>query len=134
MSKFAADIKKFADKANLTMEQAYRGITLKLFSAVILDTPVLDGQLRGSWYSKENTPRIDSTPRVDPSGSVAITELNSMVGKAKLGGKMTMANSMPYAYRVEYEGWSGKSPQGMVRINVARIQGILAQTVKEVRK
>lgn len=132
---FSADLEKFARKLDRTLEQTYRGVCIKLFSAVIMDTPVLDGDLRGSWYTKENVPEINYTPRNDRTGSVTISEMTRLVNKSKLGGVMTMANSLPYAHTIEYDGHSSvKAPAGMMRINVARISTIIHEAVQESKR
>lgn len=130
---FSADLKAFAQKTGLTLDQVHRGVAIKLFSAVVMDTPVLDGFLRGSWYVSTESPKITSAARKDSEGSVVNAEIAGI--EAKAGTVTYFTNSMPYAYRIEYEGWSSvKAPQGMVRKNVARFQQIVADAVKETKK
>lgn len=127
---FAADLRKFATKTGLTLDQVHRGISIKLFSAVVLDTPVLDGFLRGGWYISQDNPNLSGAVRADSSGTAVNAEISGADMKA--GTKTYFTNAMPYAYRVEYEGWSHtKAPQGMVRRNVERFQEIVNQAVQE---
>lgn len=57
-----------------------------------------------------------------------------MVGASKPTDVMYLRNNLPYAYRIEYEGWSKvKAPEGMVRRNVARFRRILNEAVRENR-
>jgi hypothetical protein len=43
-----------------------------------------------------------------------------------------LSNSLPYAARIEFDGWSHtKAPQGMVRRNVARFNQLLRENEKK---
>ncbi|WP_162455859.1 hypothetical protein [Pseudoxanthomonas kalamensis] len=43
-----------------------------------------------------------------------------------------MANNLPYANRIEYDGWSHtKAPAGMVRVSFARIRQIVSKAVRD---
>lgn len=45
---------------------------------------------------------------------------------------MFFTNNLPYAERIEYDGWSRfKAPQGMVRKNVVRWDDIVAAKARE---
>jgi hypothetical protein len=49
---------------------------------------------------------------------------------AKMGGAGSvtfLCNALPYAERLEYEGWSKQSPAGMVRVSMARIDAIVSE-------
>lgn len=115
---FSADISKFADKAGLRTDEAVVAVCSKLTALVIAKTPFDKGRLRGNWYAD-----IDS---YSMATSESRTENEALAdGKAlaqKASGKIfTLTNNMPYAYRIEYLGWSQKAPAGMARISVAEI-------------
>lgn len=116
-------------------ERIRRGIILKLFGSVILDTPVDTGRLRGNWRTSEQAPELAEIDRTDPSGTLALNEVKSNMGDGT--GKDTsvfLANNLPYAAKIEFEGWSKvKAPEGMVRRNVARINELVAKAAKEGR-
>lgn len=141
---FTADMGKFAKKFKLTLDEAHRGIVIKLFSSVVLDTPVDKGQLRGNWNVSTGSPDLSTSAKLDPSGGSVLSAINANPGKA--GEESFLANSLPYAGVAEYgqwgtgnadeddskvtpQGFSKKAPAGMVRKNVARIQLIVKQSV-----
>lgn len=123
---FAAQVASFGKGTADKVEAVRRGVTLKLFSAVILDTPVLTGRLRGNWRISEGQPVLDTTDRVDPSGGTVLAEVSATVAKSKGDTTLFLSNSLPYARRIEYDGWSHtKAPEGMVRRNVARFNTLI---------
>lgn len=127
---FSAGLDAFAKKTGLTLDQVHRGVCIKLFGAVTMDTPVLDGDLRGGWQISSDAPILKDTGRKDTSGAKVLAEIRGHQMKA---GTITyFSNAQPYAYRIEYEGWSHtKAPEGMVRKNVARFQNIINEAVRE---
>jgi hypothetical protein len=54
----------------------------------------------------------------------ALANLGSMVDV------VYMTNSLPYAEKIEYEGYSRQAPQGMLRANVAKWQRIVKAKAK----
>ena len=126
MSGFSAQITSFGRATQEKVEKIRRGITLKLLSAVVLDTPVLTGRLRGNWRVSEGAPVLDTTDRVDPSGAAVMSEISAAVAASSGDTSVFLANSLPYASRIEYEGWSHtKAPEGMVRRNVSRFNQLI---------
>jgi hypothetical protein len=130
---FAQSIGTFKVGTMDKAERIRRGIILKLFGAVILDTPVDTGRLRGNWRTSEQAPALAVIDRIDKGGSLAMQEVQSNMGDGT--GRDTsvfLANNLPYAAKIEYEGWSKvKAPQGMVRRNVARINELVSRAAKE---
>lgn len=125
----AVAVGNFRSKFNGDMSRLKRAVMIKLFSAVIKDTPVgtsdpkrhyTGGRLRGNWTftvgTPERTRRVnfsDPTPRVTEGVESKVNEQD---------GKVFLTNNMPYAGRIEYDGWSHtKAPEGMVRRNLIRI-------------
>lgn len=123
---FSKEVGRFTVLTEQAADDIVRGITIGLFSAVIKTTPVLDGRLRGDWQTTVGSPAAGENGRVDESGSVAIAEVVASTPE-KSGGETFMTNNMPYAYDIEFNGHSSvKAPQGMVRINMARINKLVA--------
>jgi hypothetical protein len=128
---FTADLQKFAAKTETTTEKARRAIVMGLFGAVITDTPVDTGRLRGNWQASIRQPKTSAIDREDKSGALAISEVELNLGSGDVAN--WLANNLPYARRIEY-GWSReKAPEGMVRKNIARIQQIIRRAVSESR-
>lgn len=109
------------------MERKRRAVVVKLAGAIIQDTPVLSGRLRGNWQFSVGAPVTTAIADVRP-GEAAQAEAAEVA--AALVGDQTFygRNNLPYAYRVEYEGWSHtKAPAGMMRKNVARFDTLLRE-------
>jgi hypothetical protein len=125
---FSADLNRFADKAQSNTEQARQAIVMALFKAVIFDSPVDTGRLRGNWQATLNQPATTAIPREDKTGALVIAEVGINLGTGDVAN--WLANNLPYARRIEY-GWSRvKAPEGMVRKNIARIQQIIRGAVR----
>lgn len=120
---FSADISKWANKTKNGIEELRKAIIIELFSSVILDTPVLTGRLRGNWLISEGTPHTNTVTVTDPSGATTVRNVEAFAATLNPEqNRVFLANNMPYAYRIEYDGWSHtKAPEGMVRKNFIRI-------------
>ena len=125
MSNFAAQIAAFKREAIERCGSVHRAVAIQLFSDVIMDTPVLTGRLRGNWKVSINVPdRSEGSP--DKSGSRGRGRIESVLAGSRTVDALILTNSLPYAYRIEYEGWSrNKSPLGMMRRNIVRFKSIL---------
>lgn len=112
------------------------------------------GRLRGNWRCSLAMP--DTTTFTAPKGDgkkgekkggkqarvqyknfpdvgTVISSVNNVCQSATRKNVLWLANSLPYAYRVEYEGWSRQAPEGMVRRNVARIKKIISGELRKVK-
>ena len=136
MSDFAKDLQKFATDAQIKIKRARDGICLKLFSGVVMASPVgtndpdigyYGGTLRANWQCSLNTPIRTPLEKIDPGGAETIGKVAVALDEFALGDNTIMlTNNMPYSYIIEYEGHSHtKAPNGMVRINVDRILNLL---------
>jgi len=129
---FAVDLGAFARNAQGAVLKRRNGIALKLFAAVIRDTPVLTGHLRANWVCSKVDPLLGAIAGTDKGGATTIAKMsNTVLSSADASETLWLSNNLPYAYRIEFEGWSHtKSPDGMVHKNVARFQSIVnAQSV-----
>jgi hypothetical protein len=126
---FSMDVAKWAEKAGSDVERLNKAIILELFTSVILDTPVLEGRLRGNWLITSGDPATGTVEVTDPNGGKTIRNVEDFIRKIA-GNKdfsVYLTNNLPYAYRIEYDGWSRKkAPEGMVRKNFIRITNNLA--------
>lgn len=122
---FDKQIAAFAKKANISIDRAIRGTSIKLFSAIILASPVDTGRFRANWQASNERPASGEVNGfADPVNKVA-----TYINGAPFANEFTLANNLPYAYKLEF-GYSGQAPQGMVRINVARFQRILDEQAR----
>lgn len=124
------NVGNFAAKFRGGLGAFKRGVMLKLFSAVIFDTPVDTGRLRANWkFSRNAEPTPDAQLNLfDKAGNSTVAKIQQRIqGEVTFQDDIvSISNSLPYANRIEYEGWSRiKAPQGMVRRNMTRIAAIL---------
>lgn len=125
---FSLNVSDWVDRAKGDMVELHKAIILELFSSVILDTPVLEGRLRGNWIISSNSPASGTIEVTDPSGQKTIGKVQDFITKLDNGKNFSvfLSNNLPYAYRIEYDGWSHtKAPAGMVRKNFIRISNNL---------
>ena len=131
---FSAKLAGFAKRAPEGAVDVRRGVALKLFAAVIKDTPVETGRLRASWHTTVAAPGVLSEEG-RASQSEATRELNESAAALDGDDSIHMTNNMPYALKIENDGWSHtKAPDGMMWRNVIRIQRLLAQEVARQRR
>lgn len=99
-------------------ENAIKAAIVGLCGDIISDTPVDTGRLKNNWF-----PSVDvaSTETTEQTADTARARLETAVSQEyKLDKVFYFTNNLPYAYRIEFEGWSKKAPQGMVRRNIVR--------------
>tara|TARA_R110000772_G_scaffold171720_1_gene283610 strand:+ start:373 stop:759 length:387 start_codon:yes stop_codon:yes gene_type:complete len=121
---FSLDVGKWAEKAGEDAAEANAAVLLSLFRGVIMDTPVLEGRLRGNWIATKSKPSTTTRKTPDPSGKATTARAMNFVDRQDLGEDFNiyLTNNLPYAHRIEYDGWSHtKAPAGMVRTNLIRI-------------
>ena len=126
---FSLNVARWTKDAGKDMAELHKAIILELFKSVILDTPVLEGRLRGNWIISSDAPADGTFDVVDPDGGKTTRRVDDFV--SQLDGlknfDVFLTNNLPYAHRVEYDGWSHtKAPAGMVRKNLIRISNNLA--------
>lgn len=118
---FSADVARFAKKAEAATDAVVRKVTIDLFHDVVRRTPVDTGRLKANWQPSIGTPVIGTLSTTDASGAVTMANITAGVGG--LGTVTYLANNLPYAHRIEFDGWSHtKAPAGMVRVSMARVQ------------
>ena len=138
------DIIKFAKASNQKVELVRRRTVIKLFTAVILDTPVDKGLLRGNWQTSLRKPKTNNLKRKDKSGDAAIRKVLANLGDGSEDVYLT--NNLPYARVAEYGEWkpntekvnsagySKKAKKGMVRVNLARAAELLRDEINNAKR
>jgi len=123
METFSLKINDYVENSLKDVTELHKAIILELFSSVILDTPVLEGRLRGNWIISSDNPASGTFDITDKDGGTTTRKVEDHISKLpdSLDFKVYLTNNLPYAYRIEYDGYSGKAPEGMVRKNFARI-------------
>ena len=115
------DIRRFAEKAGANAQQKVQKICLDLLSGIVLKTPVDTGRARGNWQASIGNPRTDTIETTDPGGGKTITDGIEATGQA-YGNVFWITNTLPYIYRLEYEGWSKQAPMGMARLTIEEVR------------
>lgn len=130
MTGFAADVATFAKKANASVDAVVRKVTFDLFFDVVQRTPVDTGRLKANWQASQNTPVRGTLTSTDKDGNKTMVAISGAIGGA--GSVTYLANNLPYAHRIEFDGWSRtKAPAGMVRVSMARVQRLLSAAARQ---
>ena len=142
MADFSLSVAAFAEKAKMTHLKALRGVSIKLFSAVITSSPVDTGRFRANWTAGGSTPAQGVTELTDKTGNAAIATMSQYVQSAT-NYEFTLSNNLPYAHVIEFGGYpdgpktaggySKQAPQGCVRTNIARFEHLLNEAVREAK-
>ena len=123
---FESDMKKWIEKTKMKADVAVRSATISISEEIIDRTPVDTGRLKGNWIPSTDAPNIKQTENKTP----LISDVKYTASKS-YGKVYYLVNSLPYARRIEYEGWSAvKAPQGMVRISVQNFREALKKAIK----
>jgi hypothetical protein len=135
MSDFAANISQFVARANGNVDAVVRKIILDIGTKIVMRSPVGDaelwqsppppgyvgGRFRANWQYTFGQPATQPTDAIDPSGSSAISGIQSGVSANKAAGLHYLSNNLPYAKRLE-EGWSTQAPAGMVGLTLVEFE------------
>lgn len=133
---FESEMSEAIKKIKAKNEKIVRGTTIALFNAVIMDSPVDTGRLRGEWQTTVGQPANGENGRDDKSGTAAMAEVVKNTPSA-YGIETHLTNNMPYCEKIENGGYRGptekvtaggyskKAPQGMVKRNVDRFQKLI---------
>lgn len=141
---FSLDISAFAAKAKKSPETVIRNVSFKLFSAVILGSPVDTGRFRMNWQAAGRSPETGVLNGEDKTGTTAINKMSSVIVGLKDWTEFTLSNNLPYANVIEFGGYPGdgpntvggfskQAPQGVVRVNVRRFNTLLAEEAAKLK-
>lgn len=122
-------IENFSAKAQEKVLKIFKKSIIDLTSDIISDTPVDTGRLKNNWFPStdavsEQTTEATANEAGDRAEKCAQNELT-------LDKTFYFTNNLPYAFRIEFEGWSKvKAPQGMVRRNAIRWKQIVKRAAR----
>jgi hypothetical protein len=121
-----------------TTMQILRIATGNLCDNVVDRTPVLTGNLQAHWQGVIEAGDIEASP---VEGSIAIGISPASTTRANVRAVIErwdgfrpffLYNPVVYGPRIEYDGWSAKAPDGMVRISAALWPFFVRDAAREV--
>lgn len=148
MGKFANSVRRRTNAAARTVDKVVVDAVVQLCTRIIITTPIgkpelwkyppppdyKPGTLINSWYSTLDVPVRKGHPvRLPvPSAADSLLNLNEVAAQAP-GHVFQFRNPAPYAFRIEYDGWSTQAPQGMVRLAHQQFDEIVSRSVRRYR-
>lgn len=85
-----------------------------------MDTPVDIGRARANWQLTEGQPAQGVVDATAPSKTGLSVDEAQQIAKTDGDTSLYLTNNLPYIVTLEFDGWSKKAPDGMVRRNVVR--------------
>lgn len=134
----------FAESIQLNIARVQKEVDTKCFnifqelaSTVVYNCPVLRGNLINDFWPASNAYNLETQTHVDAEGQSDIQSHSDVTGSGSISrirdvqgigtfhaedGFLSFSTSVPYAYRIEYEGWSArKAPAGFIRKSLAYV-------------
>lgn len=107
---FVLDVKSFEEKTQKSLTQFQRDFFRLLADKLVRETPVITGELRGSWgVSVGVSPVVSHAAKNEPGGGarytpgpLTVARLGSLTDLAQPGDAVWFYNVAPYAAAVEY--------------------------------
>ena len=126
-NRFDIPLSVLAERAKKDMHTVARMAMMEVMGRIVQLSPVgntdrwkrpvkgyVGGRFKNNWYASINVESTATSERIDASGSASLEQVK-LAGTLPLGGVIYFTNSLPYAYRLEFEGWSKAAPAGMIR-------------------
>lgn len=144
----AAQLAKFAEKTKQRTADVHREMVIQIANSIVTGSVVgntdnwlslnpysdiatgksgtrlkgpigyVGGRFRANWVPGINSVNTDASKEPDAQGDSTIAAITAAIPAP--GGVFYITNSLPYARRLEYEGWSSQMPNGVVRITAMR--------------
>lgn len=108
----------------------HRAAMSRLAIQTDIRSPVDEGVFRANWfgaYGQIDRQTTESASR-DSVGSV-----NQLLGGDIHGNYFYYTNSLPYAWRLEYEAWSLQAPNGMVRLTARQFPRFVREAARTIK-
>lgn len=140
MTSFSADLRKFAEASKRTMDETMKQVCLEIATRIVQRSPVDTGQFRGNWQLGDGGPDnrtdspFDKQALGSPPSSETFTRWLDQLEGTRAGSIVYITNSLPYARRLEYEGYSKQAPAGMVRVTVVEYGQIISKVINSLEK
>lgn len=130
------------DKVKEGLEKVLPIFMGKVAGEVVRLSPVLSGDYvnshvigtgsAGGGRFTSNYSRNRATASEQGERSAALANLMSQIGGlSKTTARVTLSNSVPHAYKVEYAGWASKPPYAVYSITKSRAPTLLQEAITE---
>jgi len=127
-NKFRADIARHIAKSKNALDDYAKAVIVEIDKRLVSKSPVDTGRFRGNWIVGNGA--VNTLTKETFTAANNKPEINSL----NINGQtIFITNSLPYAYRLEYEGWSKQSPNGMTRTTLAELNTVLKGAAFEVK-
>lgn len=136
--KFTRDLRDSAEALEISAGKIIERLALGIGSRTIARTPVLTGALAANFQYSEGAPvrqPIEGLTATREQAQLMTLERAHALKFSRLG-RYTLGNYLPYAERIEFEGWSHtKAPEGMLRLAIdeelAEFETFVAEIVRQ---
>lgn len=126
--RFRNAFKKRIDKTKNKLDTFVKNLAVDIDQSLVLKSPVDTGRFKGNWVLGNGSVNASTLETTSPANNEA--EINSL----NINGQIIyITNSLPYAYRLEYESWSNQAPSGFVRITMAEVNSMAKQIGAELK-
>jgi len=125
---FSKAVAAFGILSSRKMNRVRQEASIQMFGQVIEDTPVDTGLLVNNWQLGVNTVPTEKIDSVDPTRQLAFNRIALAVRSSKMTDELNFVNNADHFVPIEFDGHSqGKAPFGMLRINLAQWDEIVAE-------
>lgn len=128
-----ADLLRIAKKYDGALKDIADAAFLRLMNQVWQGSVVDTGRFRNNWNGAVTAPDLSANRNADRSASGSNAQVNETLNRYDLGQSLYFTNSVPYAWRLEYDGWSERMPNGVVRITARKWDSIVSDEVAKRR-
>lgn len=125
-------LRTIARKRSVDLEQVVRETVIQLGASIIFKTPVDTGAARGSWVAQVGMNPDDLPERNDKSGTLTINANRAVANGLNVGDTFYWVSNLPYMDRLENGNWSDQAPNGMVKVSIAELPGILDRQIARI--
>lgn len=139
MANFTFELRQFADATKRSMRRTIQGVALELAVRIVMKSPVDTGRFRGNWRISVGSPDtrtdapFDKQPLGSPPSAALFSDWQDELEAVTFRSNVWITNSLPYARRLEYEGWSKQAPAGMVRVSVSEYNDVINKVLAAVK-
>ena len=140
MAKWSLDLKKYANKNKVKINEIRRNFAFLLYSSIVKKTPVDTGRARGNWNISIGKDDLSVThdkkvkfktkqevPLATKDESIYIVNNIDYITKLEYGGYPNPAKTG----NKTVNGYSKKAPNGMVGVTLANVEKFFDQATKE---